>query len=446
MDAEGRILSGQLVEFVAPDLDASLFRDYVTQWLVGDFGNRQILVAEYTIGYASTKTLLYEPGKDPQPIDMVLREIHKSGKAQAKTYFCWVSDYVRGGDVCVGDSNEGCTHIPAKIEITCVCTSGCGGDGGDDGGSGGGGGPGGSGGGNSGSKDGVQFELNCGTEVTRGEQGSCTVTATKAGNNVTGQYTYSWSSSIGAKASTTGSSWKGRATSDAYVTVSVDSDTLSWSTGQTISVSARSGWRVTPLSASPIYRYMENFYGLYVVYKEPSEMSSPYPGTGPWKGDFMTSQPPEIPAGLFVHSDFSSAGAKYSGANKTCVSSETGLGSSENTYTVNKYCGSLSVMESFVADVIRHEKFHEAGYNACLSGSKGQKAMTEMEGITGTEVNVKAKWEKAWSEFYKGHFLKSGKAGNPVTSISKVWNHFSGRWEFAILGGAGHPPGDPFGC
>ncbi len=38
VDSDGQILSGRLVEFVSLGLDASLFRNYVEQWLVADFG------------------------------------------------------------------------------------------------------------------------------------------------------------------------------------------------------------------------------------------------------------------------------------------------------------------------------------------------------------------------------------------------------------------------
>lgn len=141
-DVDGRILSGHLVEFVAPDLDVSQFRDYVVQWQAGDFGNKRMLVAEYTIGYASTQAFAYEPGKDPIPIAMRLKEQSGPGKTEA-TWYCWVTDqyYIEVCEPYMGDrppEDEVCVSR-TTIEMTCVRQDDDGDDHGDDHGGGGGG-------------------------------------------------------------------------------------------------------------------------------------------------------------------------------------------------------------------------------------------------------------------------------------------------------------------
>ena len=125
IDGQGRKISGQLVEFIALGLDASLFRDYVVQWLSGDFGNNRMMVAEYTIEYESIKTTVYAPGQDPRETTMTLTQKPISGKSD-NTIFCWVSDidfsYICrvGHDYIYGDS---CLPFIARLELTCASFS-----------------------------------------------------------------------------------------------------------------------------------------------------------------------------------------------------------------------------------------------------------------------------------------------------------------------------------
>lgn len=79
---DGDIVPGSmhLIEFAGRGLDVTRFKDYVDQWLVGDFQDTPILVAEYTIGYASTVAFLYEPGKEPTQVTMALRRYNRLAK------------------------------------------------------------------------------------------------------------------------------------------------------------------------------------------------------------------------------------------------------------------------------------------------------------------------------------------------------------------------------
>lgn len=149
VDENGNILGGLLIEFIAPDLDESEFRDYVVQWIVGDWGNTPMLVAEYTIGYASTQAMFHAPGEAPVPITMQLVEKMGAGKTAATIWYCWVTVWYEG-EVCVHGQYWGVCTRERHTETTCVCVSGCD-DTGDgdtgDGDAGGTGGPGGVGGG-----------------------------------------------------------------------------------------------------------------------------------------------------------------------------------------------------------------------------------------------------------------------------------------------------------
>ncbi len=235
LDPNGNVTASRLVEFISYDpLIVYQFQHYAKQWLVGDYDDTKMITSEYTLGYESQRARLYLPSDSVlRPVSMSLRKTQTKGKTQAREYWCWVSDYTRGGDVCFEGSGS-CQHTPAEIEISCVCISNC-----DDNGRGGGGYS------RGGSSNEVLFDLSCDAELTRGQHGGCTITATKEGAIVTDQYTYTWGSTLGAVASQSGPFWHGKATSDTRVSATVDSDTLSWSTSQQIVVNARSGW---PLS------------------------------------------------------------------------------------------------------------------------------------------------------------------------------------------------------
>ncbi len=408
VNSAGIATASRLLEFISSDpLDRSQFQYYAKQWLVSDYDATKMLVSEYTLDFESEKAYLFLSSDSALfSVDISLKEITRQGKAQDETYWCWVSDYIRGGDVCF-EGADGCQHTPGQItEITCICTSGCeehdmgggvggSGDGGDPGGPADRGGEGGGGD----SKSTVEFDLSCDQAITRGQSGGCSVSATKAGKDVTDQYDYQWSASSGATQSSS-SSWNGTATSGITVTVTVSSE--SWSDSKKISVTSRSGWSVAQFNAPLKYESIPGFYGQYLIPNEPPTLPAPVAGTGPWHGDYMTGEPPTVPSEMLIDINLSPGGPVYPDADSTtCDSASTNLRHSENFYTVNSYCGSLSTMLAFRTGIILHERYHEAGLNACLSGSTGRRAMTDMEGITGSESSVKSNWEKKWNEFYR---------------------------------------------
>lgn len=438
VNSAGIATTSRLLEFISSDpLDRSQFQHYAKQWLVGDYDATKMMTSEYTLGFESEKAQLFLSSDSAlSPVNISLKEITRQGKTQDEEYWCWVSDYTRGGDVCFEGAN-GCQHTPGEIEITCICTSGCeehdmgGGGGGDPGSPADRGGRGGGGD----RKSTVEFDLSCDQTITRGQSGGCSVSATQAGKDVTDQYDYQWSASSGATQSSS-SSWNGTAISGITVTVTVSSE--SWSDSKKISVTPRSGWSVAQFNAPLRYRAMAtSLFGFYEIPGEPPVLPAPVAGTGPWHGDYMTGNPPTVPATLWLNSFFTTGGRAYPDADDTCDSSSTNLRYSENYYAVNSYCGSLNTLLSFRAGIVRHERYHEAGLNACLSGSTGKRAMAAMERITGSESSVRAKWNAEWNMFYRQSLNASGWAGSAVISQGFVWS-YAGKWQFGRLTAAGH--------
>ena len=247
VDSDGKILTGQLVEFVGIGLKASLFEDYVKMWLAGDFDDLQILVAEYSIGYASTQAFLYKPDEKPQSIGMKLARKTVAGKSDTE-WICWIAD-TSAIAVCEpfggwGESDpetEDCVETET-IHVSCVESPGGGhDDGGDDGGDRGGGGEDEensdrdrngsngnrcsscSGDGDEGGDDTDEDEGNeerlrlvCDSSVQRGSEGVCEVTSESDSISVE-SFSFNWSSSFGAHG--TGYSWRGIATETASITV-----------------------------------------------------------------------------------------------------------------------------------------------------------------------------------------------------------------------------------
>jgi len=116
----GKRVSGQLIEFIGLGLDASLLWKYVDQWLVGNFEDHPMIVAEYTVAYASVKTLLYIPNSEPKRIKMVLQANLGSGK---NCYSYWVTDidydYICRVEHDLIDGNS-CLPFLNRLEITCA--------------------------------------------------------------------------------------------------------------------------------------------------------------------------------------------------------------------------------------------------------------------------------------------------------------------------------------
>ena len=101
INQEGIATASRLLEFISSDpLDQSQFQYYTKQWLVGDYDTTAMMASEYSLGFESEKAQLFLPSDSALfPVDISLKEITRQGKTEDETYWCYVSDYTRGGCV-----------------------------------------------------------------------------------------------------------------------------------------------------------------------------------------------------------------------------------------------------------------------------------------------------------------------------------------------------------
>ena len=458
VDENGMVLSGYLLEFVSPDVQESQFKEYVEQWLISDFGNKPMLVAEYTVGYASTSAVLYAPDKDPIPVAMELAEKLGLGKmGQARRWYCWMSDFTRGGDVCYPTIfGEKCDYTPGNIEFTCVCVSGCDGtgDSGDgDGGDDGDGCPTGGcdTGGDSGDDDDdddsddddsddedkeITFSFSCDQSVTRGNTAGCEVKVGYAEGVEEKQHTFNWSSSTGATFSMSdanGGEWRGKATEGVTITVAVAA--VDFSAAATISVDPRDDYHAPSMSAEPTYsskpRDSLGVLGWYtpfpdgILYK-PEYGPQPEEGTGPWTGSFMAGAIAGFFASeLLVSDDYDEPGPTYADADSTCSSAPGNLSDTEESYySVNSHCGTLTGFRAMYSAIVAHEKEHEAGFNSCLTNTD---AFTDLEAVFGSESDVTNGIKTHWRTFV-AKFFYSGQYASEYKVTDKYWWRSGDTW------------------
>jgi hypothetical protein len=301
------------------------------------------------------------------------------------------------------------------------------------GGSGGGGG-----GNNNNNNQEITFTLSCDNSVTRGREGSCSVAAAdEDGEEVDiSPFTFSWSSSSGAKTSGAGkTSWEGYAVDDITVTVEVGT----FSDSKDISVNARFNWGPSAVRASRQFSRIGTL-GLYDLPQSPSYVPLPREGTGPWKKRWYMKSAPVPKTALYVHDDYSTRGKRHSGANSTCPASSS-LSSSASTHSVNRKCNTLTPWGQFHDDIVLHERDHENGINDCLTSSTASSTVARrMEAITGPNLGiVRSRAQNLWNGFYNT-LQSSGGWARPFASGSgtSFWNH-RGGWRLSYPGILGHP-------
>jgi len=127
INSDGTVTASRLLKFISVQpLDPSQFQYYVKQWSSGDYGTSVMIVAEYSLGFESQRSRLSLPQDSlHNSVDMSLRERFNKGKVEDERAWCWVSDYVRAGEVCFQGA-DGCNYIPPRlIAITCICVSMC---------------------------------------------------------------------------------------------------------------------------------------------------------------------------------------------------------------------------------------------------------------------------------------------------------------------------------
>lgn len=446
------VYAARLLEFVSPaDLSAGDFADYIVQWEQGDFQDVPMLISEYDIAYSHQLCELYTPQKGFTPVDVRLEASSSLGKTNA-TYYCWVSDFQEAWTcpdvpVPIGEQvppNHYCIDQDKDIEITCVtvekgeCTQDCGGDGGD----GGDGPPAGGGGGGSNPLP-PTFSLACDpSKVVRGNEVTCKVTAKDSSGSAIdfdiNQYPINWNSSTGGTHSGS-KTWSGTATGNATISVAV-------SGGNTPSVvkitvnDRHPEWAFESLHDSVKYatmvRQMPYRLGSYQA-SLPSMPGFKEVTSGPWKGQYLVGTEPKTRKGeLLISDDYKPGGGplKFADASrKTCKAVPNSLDTA-NYHQVNTNCGTLSELDSWREDIIAHERHHEAGFSACLTGPRGSDYLKALANVHGSEEKVIKDATAARAKFIP-EFLKAGKQGTRISS-GTFWYHH-GAWSNKRLRGGG---------
>lgn len=421
LDAKGEVLDGRLLEFVSPDpLDRSLFADYTKDWLQGNYDATKMLAVEYTLGYASTKALLYNPvDKGLSSKSVTLQQRLSVGKAHAGIYYCWVSD-VQEWFTCAGDErcddDENWNSGSDVTEITCVCIANCGGGGsgggdsgdsgvGDDGSVGGGGGD------DKEDEDEEEeeseftFSMSCSDSVTRGDRAGCNVTIFKDGETVDpADFLFEWSSSTGFTLNQSGmDSWYGTATGTADISVAVRAENYEETT--TATVNARQGWGVPAVTVTSVTfaAGMGSTLGLYNAPIHAPNFGAPIAGGGPWSGHYASGDAPSFSGTIKINDDYGGGSNTYKDARNSCSLARVSLGEYETYSRVNSFCGTTSDMNTFAGQIEAHEYGHNANLNKCLGEAEGIRAMAEMEAYNGSRSDVIANLGRRWREFHRDY-------------------------------------------
>ena len=452
LDEKENVTNAVLVEFASSDpLDAASFAGYVKQWYNKDYGDNKVLTAEYSLGYEGSQAYLYNPSDSVlKPATQSLKRLDKAGKtARDEIDICWYV-YDKIGETCFRhpyDGTEACGPHYAWV-LTCVTMDtggGGGGGGGDDGGGGGDDGNGdgvGTGGGSDDKDSGTSFSLSCDSNVTRGSTGSCTVSVTSDDDNVTASdFTYEWSSGVGASESRSGGDgyvWSGLATETTKITVKVASENYAGSA--TTSVNARTGW-------GPAFNAEEEFsdvdlsvggLGSYAVSEHPPPGVAIKEGSGPWAGHHMTHSIPQPYSLLKIHPDYdsSSVAPTYTGAHViNCAAAAVPFASTTaySVYAVNAACKTTAGFFETLAAIRVHEREHESGYNKCISSSS---AIAEIEAMTGGQ-ELASRAATKLSTFYRDVIKPLDPYAGPHTGTN-IFHFRSGSWTQGTMGVVGH--------
>ena len=309
----------------------------------------------------------------------------------------------------------------------------------------------------------VDFELSC-SAPTRGQSGSCSVSAPDSAGVNLGSLNYSWSSTIGNATVATepngGSSWSGTATENVNVKVDItDPAGVIAAATQMRAVLIR--LRTSSLvSLSSVVSYTGTWTnGTFGYYQLPSIIpaltdAAIFNGSGPWAGRYGAGDL-TVPATIVIHEDLDSGHAGYPGAhalpaNSNCLA--TSMDSVANLTTVNDGCGSGTSLQVFETKIIEHEQDHEEAITGCLGTQAARGDQANMESLTGGDPKeLKENLANEWDEYYVDHVV--GSTGGPVGGLKSqfVWDYWdlqtrqrgsSGTaWEFLVINIDAHPAG-----
>ena len=456
VNLDGKVVPGSmhLVEFAGRDLDITQFKSYVNQWLKGDFGDTPILVAEYTVGYASAGAFFYQPGKEPTRVTMALRRSTVEGKAPP-TYDTICYTVVEWEEQCLVAEDppmgETCEWI-AYLGTTCVTTptEGEGGGGGDrcnseSGGCGGGSGSGGNNGDSGGEgEEELEITLSCPKNVMRGDEANCQIVSEGDSEDLE-EFTFTWSSNWGA--SHTGLSWGGIATDDVTISVS----TTDWNSEAKITILDRS-WD-TPPSLNPDPKYVQLSSGLGGLFRLFAIDPESGAGTGPWNGRHYVRSAPIFRAELHISKNYDtrwhqrlslprysfSYGDLSPIARAACPEVQS-ISRGVSYRYLNDECGTLSVWTNMHEQIRRHEQEHQAGHNSCLRSTTTFNFFSDLEQLTGSKsvIDTELTSGSGMWEVYLEKLDRAGSYASPTRSIAPFFYH-TGNWIYDMRIGGVHP-------
>jgi len=356
---------------------------------------------------------------------------------------------------------EDCYGDPKVFtEITCVLIRDSGDDGGGDG-EGNGGCPNGCDtGGSSGddeeedSDDEITFQFSCpDKDVVRGAVTGCTVTVEYPEGVDEKQYTFKWSSNVGASLESTdakGSRWDGVAIETTIITLKIESEKYKKSAKIRVKPREISEYSIPALkvadkeiqySAHPMTLGYEGFY--YAV-EASAPVSTSRAGTGPWTGKFMTGDISKVTfsSELHVSENYKEPGPAYRASNNVsdidnhgCPAASDLDNSAQSYYSVNDHCNTLSGFRAMKVAIIEHERRHESSFNKCLSETT---IYSRLEGIVDKSSGIVTKTiTDLWKEF-GNEFHASGDYARGYAGVQSWFFMIGSSWTRSAHGLEGH--------
>ena len=282
------------------------------------------------------------------------------------------------------------------------------------------------------------FILECDTGRERGSHVGCRVTVSDPHDEYDMEtMNFQWSSTAGGSDSGHGrAEWGGTPTRSATITVTVTNSegTEEFRDSGTIDISPRTDWRPDALNAPVSYTAVLplNARGYYEPPRSAPFVPAPTRGDGPWDGDFMAGLPPQIFTTLWIHSDYTTWGPDYAGAGSTCT--EASHLTKGSVFDVNSACSTWDAALTFGGVIETHERDHEDGLNACLSGHNGTATFEAMERTVGGDVSTVSNtmWN-TWTTFWLD-FELAGQWARPAFAPMRFWDHSSGIWVLSRPG------------
>jgi hypothetical protein len=303
-----------------------------------------------------------------------------------------------------------------------------------DDGSGGGGGGGGNNNNNQNQQQ-VTFSLNCDVSVTRGQKGKCRASVTDGGGDpvASGDYTFNWSSTNGARKSGKGANeWEGVATGNVTVTLSVGGQ---FSDSQDINVRPRSNWRTNEFGAVPSYSRAlpDNILGDHQIDRSTPSIPTPIAGSGPWDGQYTAGKPPTVRNRIRIQANYTTAGPSHPKANSVCST----VSFNSNYYRVNTVCGSWTNAMAWHDKVLLHERDHEHEYNRCLRATS---VMSQMEEVVEDSRRAASQaMMNIWRPFYQNTLraLSVTYARRVATDGNTFW-YYNSDWSNSSISVSAH--------